>query len=188
VRRRAGLAAAMACLSIAATVTSPARAAMTFTFKVASLSGGTISSEDFKGKIVVVDIWATWCGPCRLVIPHLVRLQETFKDKGVAVVGLNADEGAGAGPGHQTVERFVKKYEIGYPVGLMNGGTYREVARVMDFDEQEGFSLPTTIILDRDGTVIRRYPGYFPGQEREIEKLLTRMLEAEKPASPPARH
>jgi thiol-disulfide isomerase/thioredoxin len=181
-------AAAAALLSIAVMVFSPARAAMTFSFKVPSLSGGTISGEDFKGKIVVVDIWATWCGPCRLVIPHLVRLHETFKGRGVAVVGLNSDEDASAGPGHAAVVKFVRDHDISYPVGLMNGDTYREVARVMGFDEEEGFSLPTTIILARDGTVMKRYPGYFAGQEKEIEGLISRMLEAEKPAGPPARH
>lgn len=185
---KAGLATSMAFVSMAAVVSSPARAAMTFSFKVPALSGGTISGEDFRGKIVVVDVWATWCVPCRLVIPHLVRIHETFKGRGVAVVGLNSDEDAGAGPGHAAVVKFVRDHDISYPVGLMNGETYREVARVMGFDQEEGFSLPTTIILGRDGTVMKRYPGYFAGQEEEIERLISRMLEAESAASPPARH
>ena len=164
----------------------PAIAAMTFSFKVPSLSGGTLSHEGFKGKIVVVDVWATWCGPCRLVIPHLVRLQEKLKGSGVAVVGLNADQDAESGPGHDLVSRFVREYGINYPVGLMNAAAYQELGRVMGFDQDEGFSRPTTIVLARDGTVMKRYPGYFPGQEREIESLISRMLEAEN-AAPPAK-
>jgi thiol-disulfide isomerase/thioredoxin len=180
--------AAFALYCVAAVVSSPALAAMTFSFKVPSLSGGSLSGEDFKGKIVVVDIWATWCGPCRLVIPHLVELQGKLRDRGVAVVGLNSDTDVDTAAGHKAVEKFVRDNGINYPVGLMNTAAYGEVSRVMGFNEEEGLSLPTTIILARDGTVMKRYPGYFVGQEKEIEMMISRMIEAEKPATPPARH
>lgn len=179
------LAAAALLLALAVpTVPVPAdegvSAATVFAFKVPSLSGGTISSEDFKGKIVIVDVWATWCGPCRMVIPHLVKLHGKYRDRGVAVFGLNSDEEATAGPDFESVRKFVRDHGITYPVGLMNEPAYLEVARVMEFDPGQGFAIPTTIVLGRTGTVIGRYPGYFRGQEQEIERLVSNLLESEK--------
>ncbi|HET9481726.1 MAG TPA: TlpA disulfide reductase family protein [Candidatus Polarisedimenticolia bacterium] len=151
-----------------------------FNFRVPTLSGGTITQEDFKGKLVVVDVWATWCGPCRMVIPHLVRLQDKFKAQGVAVVGLNADlEDLGPGTDLEPIRSFARSYGMNYPIGLMTPETYREVARVMGFDLDRGMSIPTTIIIGRNGRVLQRYPGYFPGQEREIDGILVSILEAE---------
>src|SRR5262245_22425722 len=88
-------------LGVALLLSAQASAASTlkFPFKMPSLSGGTLSSEDFKGKIVIVDVWATWCGPCRIVIPHLVALQDKYKSKGVTVVGMNTDEDTGTAEG-----------------------------------------------------------------------------------------
>ena len=155
-----------------------------FSFKVASLSGGTLGDKDFRGKIVIIDIWATWCGPCRMVIPHLVKLQDKYKTRGVTVLGLNSDDDATEGPGREAVAGFVRQMGINYPIGLMNAETYAEVSRVMGSSADAGFSLPTTIVLSREGRVIRKYPGYFQGQERELEDLITGMLAAEKPPAP----
>ena len=171
----------------AATSSSPAAAApLRFDFSVPSLAGGTLSNEDLKGKIVVIDVWATWCGPCRMVIPHLVRLQEKFKASGVVVVGLNADDDAASGPGREDVRAFVKQYGINYPIGLMNANTYIQLGRVMGFNAEEGFSLPTTLLLGRNGLVVKRYPGYFRGQEQELEQLISSLIasEAEPPKKP----
>ena len=169
---------------MAAAVPGVRAATQHFSFKVASLSGGTLADEDFRGKILVVDIWATWCGPCRMVIPHLVKIQEQYKVRGVAVLGLNSDDDAATGPGRDAVARFVRETGINYPIGLMNPETYAEVSRVMGSSPDSGFSLPTTIVLSRDGRVVRRYPGYFHGQERELEEVINGILGSEAPAAP----
>lgn len=176
---------AVALLFVAIAAIAPGLPAERFDFRVPSLSGGTLSTEDFKGKIVVVDVWATWCGPCRMVIPHLVRLNEKFKGSGVTIVGLNADEDGTSGPGLEAVKRFVHDHGINYPIGLMNAQTYADLARVMGFSEEEGFSIPATIVLGRDGLVVKRYPGYFRGQEQELENLVARMIASE--TDPPKR-
>jgi len=169
-------------LVAAALAMTPAGSSLgeSFPFKVPSLSGGSISSEDFKGKIVVVDIWATWCGPCRMVIPHLVKLHAKYKDRGVVVFGLNSDDDAASGEGNDLVKKFVRDNGINYPIGLMTPETYLKVAQVMGFDESGGFAIPTTMILGRSGRVVERFPGYYPGQELEIERIVTSMIEAEK--------
>ena len=150
-----------------------------FSFKVSSLSGGTISDRDFKGKIVIVDVWATWCGPCRMVVPHLVKLQEKYRSKGVSVFGLNADSESADEADREPIRRFAAQYGINYPIGLINEDTYREIGRIMKFDPSEGMSIPTTFILSREGRVVRGYPGYFRGQEHEIDALVASLLAPE---------
>ncbi len=172
--------------AVAVLCAATVEAAPRMTWRVPSLSGGWISHEDFKGRIVILDIWATWCGPCRMVIPHLVALQREFGADGVAVVGINADDPGVArsgAPARSVVRDFAREYGIDYPIGLMNAEAYREVRRVMGFSEREGMSIPTTILIGRNGRVLRRYPGYFPGQEDEIRELLRRILAEERAAA-----
>jgi thiol-disulfide isomerase/thioredoxin len=147
-----------------------------FTFRLPALSGGTISSEDFKGRVLVVDVWATWCGPCKMVIPHLIDLQSRFGGKGVSVLGLNSDGDPGAGVDPGPIKEFVLRAGINYPVGLIDERTYRMVSRLAG-GESGGLSIPTTLIIGRDGRLLRVYPGYYHGQEKDIERLLTSLLE-----------
>ncbi len=170
----------IAFLLLAAGASRQATAAgQSMVFKVPSLSGGNISNEDLKGKIVILDVWATWCGPCRMVIPHLVDLHQKFAGKGVTVLGLNADGEPGAPVDLETIRSFLDDYQVTYPIGLMNPAAYIEVARVMGSDPVEGMSIPTTIILGRNGRVLKRYPGYYPGQEKDIEQIIDKVIGAE---------
>ena len=157
---------------------SPSVAADQMVYRVPALTGGHISNEDFKGKIVILDVWATWCGPCQMVIPHLVELQKEYGDRGVVVVGINAND-----PGEKEkakVIKFVDRFGINYPVGMMTGEAYIELLRVMGVEPTDGMTIPTTIIIDRDSRIVHRYPGYFRGQEREISSIISRMLLKER--------
>ncbi|HET6374271.1 MAG TPA: TlpA disulfide reductase family protein, partial [Candidatus Polarisedimenticolia bacterium] len=178
-RRAVILALAVAASLAAAPPAPPPASAPKFPFKVSRLSGGTIGSEDLKGKIAVIDVWATWCGPCRLMIPHLIRMHDKFKSKGVTVVGINADEKKGEGSGYEHVKQFVAEKRITYPIGLMDGKTFGDISKLMGHEPSEGFTMPTTIVVGRNGDVVMRYGGYFPGQERELEALIEHLVEPE---------
>lgn len=123
--------------------------------------GKLVKSADFKGRVVILDFWATWCGPCRMEIPGFVELQKQYGERGLTVIGVSLDE-----EGPSVVKPFVKKFGINYPVVMGD--------RKMDqaFGGIEG--LPTTFIIDREGKIVKRHIGYAP--KEEFEKDLKPLL------------
>ncbi|UCF97915.1 MAG: TlpA family protein disulfide reductase [Spirochaetaceae bacterium] len=109
-------------------------------FELQDLSGAIRRLSDFNGKVVFLNFWATWCGPCRIEMPSMERLYQRLKAKGLEIVAVNLQED------RKSVQRFVDEYDLSFPVLLDTtgriGATYG--AR----------SIPTTYIVDRDGFVI----------------------------------
>lgn len=125
------------------------------------LDGKTMKLSDFKGKVVVLNFWATWCGPCREEIPSLISLEKRFAPQGVEVVGISLDQQSAA-----FVRNFAKKLEINYPVVMGN----REIA-----EEYGGIeAIPTTFIIDRKGRVAAVLQG--AQQESEFADSLKSLL------------
>ncbi|HKQ76380.1 MAG TPA: TlpA disulfide reductase family protein [Blastocatellia bacterium] len=117
------------------------------------LDGKTMKLSDYSGKVLVVDLWATWCGPCRLEIPHLVQIARDYKSKGVEVIGLtNEDPETDA----QKVKRFSEDYSINYPVGWADGPMQMGLMR----GGRGG--IPQTYIIGRDGKVVKHFVGFNP--------------------------
>jgi cytochrome c biogenesis protein CcmG, thiol:disulfide interchange protein DsbE len=112
---------------------------------MAQLDGGTWRLAEHHGQVVLVNYWATWCGPCWEETPGLVRLSRELGPKGLAVVGVAIDEG-----GREKVEKFVKDFHVSYPVALP------EKMSQMEFG-MEG--VPTTILVDKQGRVAKTYVG-----------------------------
>lgn len=104
--------------------------------------------SDYKGKIVILDFWATWCGPCRRSIPDLVEIQKEYKND-VVVIGISLDTHT-----IQNVMPFIKEYGINYPVVFGNEKV------VMDYGNIE--AIPTSFIIDRTGNVVDMYVGLVP--------------------------
>lgn len=95
---------------------------------------------------MILDFWATWCGPCRGEVPDLVRLQAKYRDQGVVVVGLSLDaEGAGK------VKPFAEEFNVNYPMLLANEDTARLFGGIV--------GIPTTFVLDRKGRIIKKFVG-----------------------------
>ncbi|HXN34636.1 MAG TPA: TlpA disulfide reductase family protein, partial [Opitutaceae bacterium] len=129
--------------------------------------GATVSSDQFKGRVVVLDFWATWCVPCRAEIPGYIELQRKYASDGLAVVGVSVDQ-----DGAEIVKRFMKAHGINYTVVLAGdsdiASAYGDVS-----------SIPTTFIIDRDGRIRDRKVGMVPAADFE-----KRVLAVLKPGAP----
>ena len=115
-------------------------------FTLTSLSGEKITLSDLKGKTVFVDFWATWCGPCRESIPHLVNLYKTYHEKGFVIIGVSVDKGEA-----DLVRRFATSLDIPYPIVIAPG----------DLEKQYGVTaLPTGFLVDKDGRIREKFLGF----------------------------
>lgn len=117
-----------------------------------TLDGKTKRLSDYSGKVLVVDLWATWCGPCRLEIPHLVELAKDYKSKGVEIVGLTSEDPETQG---EQVKNFSNQFKINYSVGFADQQMVAGLANGRN-------GIPQTIIIGRDGKVRRHFIGFSP--------------------------
>ncbi len=130
-------------------------------FTRATLNGGTFQLSDFQGKIVVLNFWATWCGPCREEIPDFIELQEQMSED-VQFVGVALDE-----EGVDVVRPFAKKFDINYPIVVDDSG---DVARKYGGVR----ALPTTYVINRQGNIRYRTPGRVP--KKILQDALAEMI------------
>jgi cytochrome c biogenesis protein CcmG, thiol:disulfide interchange protein DsbE len=130
-------------------------------FSFVSFDGDTIRSEALRGRVVVLNFWATWCGPCKLEMPSLQALSEDMDPEDVIVLGLATDVGR-AGP----IRAFLRERSISYPVGRAT------VAHRQAFGGIRG--IPTTFLIDREGVVRHRVVGYFapPAMRAAVSRLV----------------
>ena len=129
-----------------------ARPAPAWTLK--DVDGRTVRSDEFRGKVVVLDFWATWCGPCRSEIPGYVELQRKYGGDGLVIVGVSFDRG---GPG--VVKQFIADQKVNYWIVMGDD----QVADAFGGVE----AIPTTFIIDRNGVIRYRKVGAKPADEFE---------------------
>jgi len=118
------------------------------------VNGTVVSSDQFKGKVVVIDFWATWCGPCRTEIPGYTDLQKKYGKDGFVMIGVSVDQ-----EGPAVVKAFVEKFGVGYQI-VMN-----EDAVIAAFGPMD--AIPTTFLIDRAGQIRDRKVGAEPTAEYE---------------------
>ena len=145
------------------------------TFQLSDLESNLVSSSDerFRGKVLLLDIWGSWCPPCRKEIPYLNGFHDRYHADGLEIVGLSFEQGADEASRLSTLEDFVKANDINYLV--LQGGSTGDVGAALPAVENfSGF--PTTIFIGRDGTVRKVDVGFgdgkAPGMERFLEELL----------------
>ena len=114
-------------------------------FTLTDLSGKSISLSDLKGKVIFVNFWATWCGPCRHEIPDFIEFYKENKDNGAVILGVSVDTSA------NKVRDFVDEYKINYPIAMATDSIVR--------DYKPGRFIPTTIIIDTEGMIQEKKVG-----------------------------
>jgi thiol-disulfide isomerase/thioredoxin len=133
-----------------------------FDFALKDMNGQEIKLQNYKGKVVMLNFWATWCGPCKVEIPMFVDLQQQYRDKGLTFLGISIDDQP------EQLRTFAQEYRMNYPVLV---GLGRD-----DVQTAYGpmFGIPVTLLIARDGTICTRYLGPRPKErfERDIKALL----------------
>jgi glutathione peroxidase-family protein len=124
------------------------------------VNGESIKLSNYSGKVLLVNLWATWCGPCRNEIPELVRLHKEYQSRGVEMVGLTTEDPIQSA---ESVQEFVRVFKMDYQVGWAP----REVAIAL---MQGRGSIPQSLIVTRDGRIRKRFVGFHPQQTPPLLK------------------
>jgi cytochrome c biogenesis protein CcmG/thiol:disulfide interchange protein DsbE len=114
-------------------------------FSLTDLNGQPLNLSSYRGKVVLLDFWATWCTPCRAEIPHFVEYQNAYRDQGLQVIGISMDDDL------KPVGPFYKEYKMNYPVALGNDNLAQAYGGIL--------GLPVTFLIDRDGHIQAKYVG-----------------------------
>jgi peroxiredoxin len=129
-------------------------------FSATDINGGSVNTSDYKGKVILVNFWAAWCGPCAEEVPQFIALQKKYRDQGLQVVGVSVDDDT------EVLLRFYRKYQMNYPV----------VPGDLKIADAFGgvLGLPTTFLIGRDSRIHGKHNGAadFSVVEREVVALL----------------
>lgn len=126
--------------------------------------------SDYKGKVLVLDYYATWCKPCRKSVPHLIELQKKYGDQGLQVIGLNV----GGPEDLEKVPGFAKELGIQYPLAVPDDELVSFMLSDMD-------SIPQTFVFDREGVLVERVIGFGPSTGATIDAAVENALKASAP-------
>jgi thiol-disulfide isomerase/thioredoxin len=142
-------------------VTSVSNLSGAFQFSATDINGGSVNTSDYKGKVILVNFWAAWCGPCAEEVPQFIALQKKYRDQGLQVVGVSVDDDP------EVLLRFYRKYQMNYPV----------VPGDLKIADAFGgvLGLPTTFLIGRDSRIHGKHNGAadFSVIEREVVALLS---------------
>jgi peroxiredoxin len=130
-------------------------------FTLTGLDGKKLALSDYKGKVVLLDFWATWCTPCREEIPHFIEMQNKYGPQGFQVIGISMDDDA------KPVREYYDKYKLNYPVAVGDDKLAERFGGML--------GLPVNFIIDREGRIHKKYLGATNVSvfDEEVSKLLT---------------
>lgn len=157
--RAAGWLALLATASLA--VAAPAQGAPAPDFTLTDLSGQSLQLSKLRGKAVVLDFFATWCGPCRDELPKLIALQRRYQTQGVQVVGVSLDDSA------EPVHQLVRELHVPYPVVLGDEKLAERFGGIL--------GLPALFVIDRDGRIVAKHEGDTSADEAadDVQRMLS---------------
>jgi thiol-disulfide isomerase/thioredoxin len=130
-------------------------------FSLADPNGAPVKLSDYKGKVVLLNFWATWCGPCKVEIPWFIEFEKTYKDRGLVTLSVSMDD-----DGWKAVKPFMAQKAINYPV-MVGNDRVAELYGGID-------SLPTTFLIDREGRIASRHLG--PVSKRDYEAEILKLI------------
>ncbi|HUV21277.1 MAG TPA: TlpA disulfide reductase family protein [Gammaproteobacteria bacterium] len=131
-------------------------------FTLKSLGGKNLKLSEMAGKVVLINFWASWCGPCREEMPLLNALHNKYEPLGFTVLGVNVEEDTNAAKG------FLKNFPADFPVLLDNTNQVSRQYKVI--------AMPTTVVVDRDGNVRFLHQGYKPGDEAKYRQTIKKLV------------
>ena len=129
-------------------------------FSLTDTNGKPLNLADLKGKVVLLDFWATWCAPCKVEIPHFVEMQKKYGPQGLQIVGLSIDDDA------KPVREFTQKMGMNYPVAMADEKLTTQYGGIL--------GLPVAFMIDKNGNIVSKFVGETKPEvfEQEIQKLL----------------
>jgi len=130
-------------------------------FALKNSKGETVRLSSFEDKVIILNFWATWCGPCRREIPGFVNLYKKYNEKGLEIVGVSVDQN-----GWDAVTPFIKNYKVNYPILMFNYQVVKDYGGIR--------GIPTTFIINRKGKIVEKIVGLQPDAyfERKVKELL----------------
>lgn len=133
-------------------------------FTLSELNGTEVRLSKLKGRVVLIEFWATWCPPCRESIPAMNELYRKYNDKGLVLLGISVDKGQNV---EEDLRAFVKEYSIQYPVAIDS----KNINNLYGV-----YSIPTTVLIDKEGKIALKNIGYSSEIEERLSSEIERLL------------
>jgi thiol-disulfide isomerase/thioredoxin len=137
-------------------------------FDIRTADGRTIKLSTYRGKVVVIDFWATWCPPCRQETPQLARIAKENRDRGLEVIGMHIDDRGKSSP--EAIRRFIENYGIDYTVGLATDDMFTS------YLGRDDDTIPQTLVFGRDGRLIKHLIGYDQSGGKALDEAVNHAL------------
>jgi len=137
-------------------------------FDIKTLEGGAFKLSDYRGKVVVIDFWATWCPPCIESVPQLVRISKENRQRGVEIIGLHIDDRGRSKP--EDIRKFIDQYNINYTIGLASDDMF------ISYLGEKETTIPQTLVFDRTGKAVAHLIGYDRNLAKELDEAVNKAL------------
>ncbi len=130
-------------------------------FALTALDGKRVTLSEFRGKVVLLDFWATWCVPCQTEVPRFISFQNKYGERGFQVIGVSMDDS------DVPVRKFCEKFRVNYPVAMGTTKVAEAYGGIL--------GLPVTYLLTPDGTIVKKYEGSadLDRMQKDIEQLIS---------------
>jgi thiol-disulfide isomerase/thioredoxin len=138
---------------------------------IKNLDGTTFKLQDKKGKVLLVNLWGIWCGPCIAEMPELIKMQENYKEKGFEVIGLNVGDEDGAEESKENIDKFAEKMKLNYPLAYASEPLTNEFFKVTRLG-----GVPQSLLINRDGQLTGMFVGGGPKTVKDMKETVEKIV------------